>query len=168
MPVSSQLLRPVGGAFITFTFIVALVINLLPWQAEVANFTPDFVALFIVYWTLNQPRRVGVGVAFMLGVLMDVGDGNVLGQHAFAYAVIAYLTLSRQRLLNVFPFWQQALVALGMLWLSQALMVIIRLLLGASFVGWGYFAGSVLAAIIWTPLSNLLLMYQRKPKSEAL
>lgn len=59
-------------------------------------------------------------------------------------------------------------MALGMLWLSQALMVIIRLLLGASFVGWGYFAGSVLAAIIWTPLSNLLLMYQRKPKSEAL
>ena len=168
MPVSSQLLRPVGGAFITFTFIVALVINLLPWQVEIANFSPDFVALFIVYWALNQPRRVGVGVAFMLGILMDVGDGNVLGQHAFAYSVIAYLTLSRQRLLNVFPFWQQAFVALGCLWLAQAIMVLIRLALGASFVGWGYFAGSMLAAVIWTPLSNLLLMYQRKPKSDAL
>ena len=167
MPVSSQLLRPVRGTLIFFTFLVALVVNLLPWQVGLANFTPDFVALFIVYWTLNQPRRVGVGLAFVLGILMDVGDGNVLGQHAFAYGVIAYLTLARQRQLNVFPFWQQAFVALGFLLLSQLLMVLIRLALGSPFVGWGYFAGCFLSALIWTPLSNLLLMYQRKPKSES-
>lgn len=167
MPVSSQLLRPVPGTLIFFTFLLALVVNLLPWQVGLANFTPDFVALFIIYWALNQPRRVGVAVAFVLGILMDVGDGNVLGQHAFAYVVIAYLTLARQRQLNVFPFWQQAFVALGFLWLAQLLMVLIRLALGSPFVGWGYFAGSVLSAVIWAPLSNILLMYQRKPNSKS-
>ncbi|MDR3427281.1 MULTISPECIES: rod shape-determining protein MreD [Silvimonas] len=168
MPVSRQLLRPVRGTLIAFTFLFALIINLLPWQVGLANFTPDFVALFIVYWSLNQPRRVGIAWAFVLGILMDVGDGNVLGQHAFAYVVISYLTLARQRQLNIFPFWQQAFVALGFLWLSQLLMILIRLALGSPFVGWGYFAGSVLSALLWTPLSNILMMYQRKPKSESI
>jgi rod shape-determining protein MreD len=162
MPISRQMLRPVGGGFIFFSFVIALLINLLPWQITAINFAPDFVALLIIYWTLNQPRRFGIAWAFLLGLLMDVADGNVLGQHALAYAVIAYLALSRQRQLAVFPFWQQALVALALLLLSQTIMLVIRLLMGASFIGWSYFAGCLLAAFLWPPLSNLMIMYQRK------
>ncbi|SMC18475.1 rod shape-determining protein MreD [Andreprevotia lacus DSM 23236] len=163
MPVTRQLLRPVSITFILLTFAIALLINLLPWQASVANFAPDFVAMMVVYWTLNQPRRIGIATAFLLGIVMDVGDGNVLGQHALAYTVMAYLTLSRQRLIAVFPFWQQALVALGLLTLGQTLMVLIQLALGNNFVGWAYFVGNVLAAVLWAPLCNLMLSHQRKP-----
>lgn len=168
MPISRQMLRPVGGGFIFFSFMIALLINLLPWQITSISFAPDFVALLIIYWTLNQPRRFGIAWAFLLGVLMDVADGNVLGQHALAYSVIAYLTLSRQRQVAVFPFWQQALLALGLLLLSQAIMLAIRLSMGASFIGWGYFAGSLLAAFLWPPLSNLMIMYQRKDVPDSL
>ncbi|AOY01436.1 rod shape-determining protein MreD [Jeongeupia sp. USM3] len=162
MPISHQLLRPVSVGFIVLSFIAALLINLLPWQVSIANFAPDFVALFIIYWALNQPRRVGVATAFVLGVLMDVGDGNVLGQHALAYSVIAYFVLIRQRQMALFAFWQQALIVFGLLTLAQAIMMIVRGLLGAPFVGWAYFAGSLPAALLWPPLSNLMLMHQRK------
>ncbi|WP_410499417.1 rod shape-determining protein MreD [Chitinibacter sp. S2-10] len=162
MPISRQILRPVGGGFIFFSFIIALLINLLPWQITTVNFAPDFVAMLIVYWTLNQPRRFGIAWAFWLGLMMDVADGSVLGQHALAYTIIAYFTLSRQRQIAVFPFWQQALLAWGLLMLSQAIMLIVRMALGASFIGWSYFAGSLLAAFLWPPLSNLMIMYQRK------
>ncbi|QLG88785.1 rod shape-determining protein MreD [Chitinibacter bivalviorum] len=162
MPISRQMLRPVGGGFIFMSFIFALLINLLPWQATTASFAPDFVALMIIYWTLNQPRRFGVAWAFLLGIFMDVADGNLLGQHALAYSIIAFLTLSRQRQLAVFPFWQQAFVALAFMLLSQTIMLVVRMMMGANFVGWSYFAGSFLAAFIWPPLSNLMIMYQRK------
>ncbi|MCB5196569.1 rod shape-determining protein MreD [Deefgea salmonis] len=162
MPISRQLLRPAGVGFIFFSFVVAILINLLPWQATAMNFSPDFVALLIIYWALNQPRRVGVACAFFLGVLMDVANGNILGQHALAYSIIAYLALVRQRQLAIFPFWQQALIACALLLLSQAIMVCIRSIMGEPFVGWGYFAGSLFAAFLWPPFSNLMLIYQRK------
>ncbi|WP_028450324.1 rod shape-determining protein MreD [Chitinibacter tainanensis] len=162
MPISRQMLRPVGGGFIFMSFICAMLINLLPWQVTSVNFAPDFVALLIIYWTLNQPRRFGIAWAFTLGLLMDVADGNLLGQHALAYSIIAYLTLSRQRQIAVFPFWQQALITLALLLLAQSIMLLIHLLMGAQFIGWSYFAGSLLAAFLWPPLSNLMIMYQRK------
>lgn len=162
MPVSSQILRPVSAGLILFSFLLTLLVNLLPWQAAVADFAPDFVAMALIYWVLNQPRRVGIGTGFVLGVLMDVGDGAVLGQHALAYVVIAFLTLWRQRQIAVAPFWQQALGALALLLLSQLIMQAVRSALGASFAGWGYFAGPVLAAMLWTPLSNLMLLHQRR------
>lgn len=162
MPVSRQILRPVSAGLIIFSFMLALLINLLPWQAAVSDLAPDFVAMLLIYWALNQPRRVGVGAGFVLGVLMDVGDGAVLGQHALAYVIIAFLSLWRQRQVAVAPFWQQALGALALLLLSQLIMQTVRSALGASFAGWGYFAGPVLAAVLWVPLSNLMLLHQRR------
>lgn len=168
MPVSSQILRPISSLMIFASFVIALLINLLPWQAAIANFAPDFVALLIIYWCLNQPRRVGVGAAFILGVLMDVGDANVLGQHALAYSVIASLVLIRQRRIAIYPFWQQALFAFALLLLAQLIMVTIRAVMGDAFTGWTYFLSSALAALLWTPFSNLMLIHQRQPVSDEL
>lgn len=162
MPVSRQILRPISAGLIFVTFMLALIINLLPWQAAIANLAPDFVALLLLYWALNQPRRVGVGIAFILGLFMDVGDGAVLGQHALAYSLVTFAVLWRHRQMAVAPFWQQAIGALGLLLLSQLIMQLIRAAMGAPFAGWAYFVGPFIAAIIWTPLSNLMLMHQRR------
>ena len=50
---------------------------------------PDLLALVLVFWNVHQPRRVGVGLAFMFGLLMDVHQGALLGQHALAYTLLA-------------------------------------------------------------------------------
>ncbi len=161
MPVSSQILRPIGTPFIAMTLLAALLGNLLPLQETLTNLAPDFVALLLIYWALNQPRRIGVGIGFLLGILMDVSDGTVLGQHALAYSVITFLTLWRNRQMAVSPFWQQAIVVFGLLLFSQIIMFLVRSIMGAPFVGWSYFVGPLIAALLWTPLSNLMLLHQR-------
>ena len=92
---SSRILLPVRPWFIVFSLVLALLANLLPtahWPG-----IPDWVALVICFWGIREPRRVGMGRAFLLGLAMDVADGAVLGQHCFAYVLLAYTaaTLSR-------------------------------------------------------------------------
>ena len=94
---SNDLLLPVGGAFIVSTLIVALMINLLPWSGVWLQVKPDFVALVVLYWCIHQPRKVGFTVAFSLGLIMDVAEGSVFGQHALAYSVLAYAGLVLHR-----------------------------------------------------------------------
>ena len=50
---------------------------------------PDFLALVLLYWCIQEPRYVGVGTAWAVGLVMDVADATVFGQHALAYAVLA-------------------------------------------------------------------------------
>jgi hypothetical protein len=87
-PGSDQLLLPVNPLFITLTLLLALAINLLPLGRQPAQ--PDLVALVLVFWNVHQPRRVGVGVAFAFGLLIDVHEGALLGQHALAYTLLSY------------------------------------------------------------------------------
>ncbi len=69
---------------------------------------PDFLALVMLYWCIQEPRYVGVGIAWVLGLVMDVADATVFGQHALAYAVLAYAAEYFRRRVLRFPLWQQA------------------------------------------------------------
>jgi rod shape-determining protein MreD len=92
---SSRILLPVRPWFIFFSLFVALLLNFLPtahWPG-----VPDWVALVLCFWSVREFRRVGMGWAFVLGLLMDVADGAVLGQHCFAYVLLAYGTASLSR-----------------------------------------------------------------------
>jgi rod shape-determining protein MreD len=76
------ILRPVSPLFIAVSLAFALMLNFLPWGQRV--WVPDFVALTLVFWNIHHPRKVGIGVAFLMGVLVDVNDATLLGQHALA------------------------------------------------------------------------------------
>ncbi len=41
-----------------------------------APWMPDLLALVLVFWSVHQPLRVGIGVAFVFGLLMDVHAGG--------------------------------------------------------------------------------------------
>ena len=75
-----QLLLPVNTFFMWVSLLVALLLNLIPFGR--VNAMPDFLALALVFWNVQQPRRVGIGAAFVFGLLMDVHQGALLGQHA--------------------------------------------------------------------------------------
>jgi rod shape-determining protein MreD len=85
-----EILLPVRGGFIVFTFVAALLINLLPWSGWALVLKPDFVALVVLYWCIQQPRKVGFTSAWLLGLIMDVAEGSLFGQHALAYSVLAF------------------------------------------------------------------------------
>src|SRR5574343_1906757 len=82
-----ELLRPVKRRFITLTFTLALMMELLPLPVGSTRWLPDFVGLLILYWAINQPRRIGIGMGFLIGLIVDVSTNSLFGQHALAYSV---------------------------------------------------------------------------------
>jgi rod shape-determining protein MreD len=99
---------------------------------------------------------------------MDVGDGVILGQHAFAYILSVYAAIVLHRRIQRFTLWQQASHVLLLLLLLQAAMLIIRLFGGAAFPGPGYFLSCLTGAMLWPAMSLLLLLPQRgRPGSDS-
>src|ERR671931_1081909 len=147
IPSSSQILLPVRMSTIIGSFAVALFLNFLPWRD--LRLVPDFVALVLAFWCVRQPRLVGLGVAWTLGLLADAGNGVLLGQHALAYSLLAFLAvwLSR-RILWFGPMLQSLHVALILL-VSQTAVLVVRLPPRGALPRWPAFIGPLLAAILW-------------------
>jgi len=157
-----RILLPAKGSFIVLTLALGLLFNLLPWRSMAG--VPDLTAMALAFWCIHQPRRVGIGIAWTLGLLLDVGNGALLGQHALAYSVLAFLAFAVHRRILWFPPWQQALHMLLLLLLTQSLTLVIRIAAGADFPGWTFFAGSFICAALWPALSFLLLLPQQRPE----
>ena len=87
MPPGQQLLLPANPLFIWSSLLAALGFNMLENMGLLgrAAWMPDVLALVLVFWTVHQPLRVGMGAAFLFGLAMDVHQGALLGQHALAY-----------------------------------------------------------------------------------
>lgn len=155
-----HILRPVRIGTILLSFLVALVLNFLPWPD--LRVVPDFVALVVAFWCVRQPRLVGLGVAFTLGLVTDAGNGVLLGQHALAYSLLAFLSLWLSRRILWFRLPQQMLHVAVLLVVAQAVIMLVRAASGAGFPGWAMLVGPLLGAALWPILSWLLLMPQRR------
>ena len=158
---SSRILLPVRPWFIALSLFVALLLNFLPTSAW--HWMPDWVALVLVFWSVREPRRIGMGVAFMLGLIMDVADASLLGQHTLAYVVVSYAATTISRRLLWFPLGQQALHVLPLLLVVQALQFAVRAMPGIVLPGLSYFIGPFVGAALWVPLTFVLLLPQYRP-----
>ena len=159
-----QLLLPANPLFIWTSLIVALLLNMLQnmglWGR--AAWTPDLLALVLVFWSVHQPLRVGVGAAFVFGLLMDVHQGSVLGQHALAYTVLGFYAITIHRRLLWFSVPQQALQVLPLLLVAHAVELAVRMLVGGTFPGFLILLGPVIEALLWPLVTVVLLLPQRR------
>lgn len=142
--------------------MVALILNFMPLQSNLLMLRPDFAALAIAYWSVNHPHKMGMSIAFGLGLMMDVGDAGILGQHALAYCVVVYLTLVFGRRLRLFNMLQQA-PQLGLIFfIMQLVMVLIAVSSGSSPPDWQYFLATITGALLWAPASFALTQLQKQ------
>jgi rod shape-determining protein MreD len=160
-PSAQAILLPVRAGTILASFAAALLLNFLPWR-NIA-LAPDFVALVLAFWCVRQPRLVGLGAGWMLGLLMDVGNGVLMGQHALAYALLAFGAITLSRRILWFPLWGQALHVAALLLFAQGVAALVRLAAGAEFPGWAIAVGPLFGALLWPVVSALLLLRQRMP-----
>ncbi|MES2932240.1 MAG: rod shape-determining protein MreD [Pseudomonadota bacterium] len=154
------ILQPVSPAFISVSLIIAFALNLLPWGGWIG--VPDFVALVLVFWGIHQPRKVGMGVAFFMGLLMDVHDASLLGENALAYTLLSFFAITIHRRVLWFPTVTQAMHVLPLLLLTQVVQLVIRLLVSGKFPGWLYFLESFVSIALWPTVTWLLLAPQRR------
>ena len=162
MPRSAdQLLLPVNPLFVWTTLLVAFAFELLPLGRQPAM--PDLLALALVFWNVHQPRRVGVGLAFGFGLLMDVHDGAVLGQHALAYTLLSFFAVTIHRRLLWFTVPSQAVQILPLFFAAHAVSVLVRLAAGGMFPGWQILLAPLFESMLWPLACWLLLAPQRRP-----
>jgi len=160
MPRGSELLLPVNPLFIWFSLTVALVLNILPWGRWAG--LPDFVAVALVFWNVHQPRRVGVGVAFVLGLLIDVHQGALLGQHALAYTLLSFFAITVHRRLLWFTVPSQAVQIVPLFVAAHTVSLVVRMIAGAGFPGWTLVLAPLGESMLWPLASLLLLAPQRR------
>lgn len=156
----NQLLLPVSGLFIGFTLLLALGLMMLPLGRHPA--APDVLAVVLAAWVVHQPRRVGVGSGFALGLLLDVHSGALLGQQALAYTLLAFFAITIHRRLLWFSLAEQALQILPLFALTHAVSLIARVIAGGMLPGWWLLAAPVFEALLWPPVVWLLLAPQRR------
>ena len=163
-PSAQAILLPVRAGTILASLAVALLLDFLPWKNVLL--VPDFVALVLAFWCVRQPRLVGLGAGWLLGLLIDVGNGVLLGQHALAYSVLAFLAIWMSRRILWFGAGQQALHVAVILLVTQGVVLLVRLAAGDQFPGWPIIVGPLAGAALWPMLTWLLLLPQRRPQRE--
>lgn len=166
MPRGQQLLLPVNAFFMWGSLVVALMLSMLP-LGRIA-WLPDFVALALVFWSIHQPHRVGMGSAFVMGLLVDVHQSAMLGQHALAYTLLSFMALIVHRRLVWFSVFSQAVQIFPMFAIAHALELLVRLIAGGVFPGYGIMLAPVIEAALWPIVSTVLLAPQRRaPERDA-
>lgn len=164
-PNNREFLSASSGSFIAGSMLIALLLNWLPWQGWWLALRPDFVALMLLYWCTHKPYRVGIGMAWMVGILADVADASLFGQHALAYSVLAFGGVVLHRRVQMFNLRQQTLQVFPLFLLSQAIYAVVHWQLSGHMV-WEYFIGSIFSAALWTPLT-LMLQSLRRPRAHS-
>ena len=155
-----QLLLPATPLFIWFSLLLALVVNMLPLGR--APWMPDVLALVVVFWSVHQPLRVGIGAAFVFGLAMDVHQTALLGQHALAYTALSYFAITIHRRLLWFSVPSQAVQVLPLFAAAHAIELALRMLAGGVFPGLPILLAPLIESLLWPVVSVVLLAPQRR------
>ena len=157
----AEIQRPVSNTFIVLSVFAALLLNGLPWSGVGLLLRPDFVAMALLYWCLHKPQRIGIGLSWAVGVLADVADASLLGQHALAYAVLAFGGVVLSRRLRMFNLRQQTVQVSGIFALTYAVYALVHWQV-SGYVVWLYFLGCLTSTLLWAPLSIMFQAMRQK------
>ncbi len=159
-----EFMLPASAGFIGLTLFVALLVDWLPWHGVWLALRPDFVAVMLLYWCTHRPYRVGIGTAWAMGILVDVADASLFGQHALAYAALAFGGIVLHRRVQMFDLRQQTMQVFPLLLLSYAAYAAVYWQV-QGYMAWSYFFGSITSTLLWAPLT-LVLQALRRPRRD--
>jgi rod shape-determining protein MreD len=159
MPRGQQLLLPVNAFFMWGSLFAALLLSMLPFGRT--PWMPDVVALVLVFWSIHQPHRIGMLTAFFVGLLVDVHQSAMLGQHALAYTLLSFLALAIHRRVVWYNVFSQALQILPLFVVSHATELMVRLIAGGVFPGYSLGFAPLLEVLLW-PLASVVLFAPQK------
>lgn len=144
------------------TFAVAILLSIMPGPTWAEPFRPDWVGLVLIYWCMAIPNRVGVGTGWALGLVMDVLYGSLLGLHALAKGIVAFVAVRFHPQLRMFPRWQQAVAVLVLLLLNQVFVIWVRGAIGSAPESIGYWTPSIVGLLVWPWLFIILRDIRRR------
>lgn len=138
------------------TIVAAILLSLLPLPEVLLPFKPYWVAMVVIYWALETQDMMGMGLAFLTGLVLDVLSGSLMGMHALSLVVMVFLVQRFRSRLRFFPPWQQALSVFGLLVNDRIILIWITVLLGEPMPTWKYWLAPLVGMALW-PWIFLLL-----------
>jgi len=144
------------NAWLLLSIVVASVLTLIAVPESLRVLRPFWLALVLIYWTIEAPEHYGLGFAFALGLLQDVLVGTLLGEHAFRLAIIGFIVLRFRSRMRFFPMWQQALAVGALLLNDRIVVLLLRAIAGDFAIDWRYWLAPLVGAALW-PWVFLLL-----------
>lgn len=141
---------------IWLVMVAALALALVPVPGPVAWLAPPWVTLAVIYWVLMRPAQFGVISAWIVGLVLDVAQGSLLGQHALTLALVAWVVLRFHLQIRVFPLWQLTLTVLALLATEAFLNLWIDGVTGHASLGLARWGGVVSGAVLWPVVMALM------------
>ena len=148
--------RPRNGWVLPASLLLALLLGLVPLPGMLQALRPYWLALVLAFWLLEAPDRVGLGSAFVLGLLADVVFGSLLGEQALRLVVLAFILERFRARLRFFPVSQQALTIGVLLVNDHVIAAGLHLLIGTPPLSWAYWGAPLVGMLLWPPLHLLL------------
>ncbi len=145
-----------NGFIIPLTILIAFILTLLPMPTWAVWLRPAWILMILIYWTIAAPERVNIGVACVTGIFLDVLEGTLLGEHAFALIVVVYLVSKMYSRLRMFPMLQQGVTIFLLVLLYQFILFCIQGFLGALPDSWLYWSCSLTSMLLWPWVCSIL------------
>ncbi|SDH98644.1 rod shape-determining protein MreD [Pseudomonas benzenivorans] len=146
--------RNVWVIWLSFALALLLSVASMPQFMEVGR--PLWLALFLTYWVLALPHRVGMTTAWGIGLLADVLNGSLLGQNALILTLVTFLVLSLHQRLRMFPMWQQSMVLLVVFGLAQLVQLWLNALTGSRPPTLAFVLPALVSALLWPWICTIL------------
>ena len=154
--------RSQGTWVILLTFFIAYLLAIVPFPEWAMNYRPEWVPLVLIYWVMALPYRVGIGSAWMAGLILDILEGSILGLNALPLVIIAYITLSLHQRLRMFSLYQQSGLIIALVGLNLMICNWLQLLTGQTVSNSLLFLIAALtSALIWPFLFQILRQLRR-------
>ncbi len=141
---------------VVVSIVVALMLTMLPLLGSADAFRPDWIALILIFWAISVPASYGVGVAWVVGIVLDVTQGTLLGQHALALVAVVYVTAKFHLLMRVFPLLQLTATVFALLSLYQFLLFWINGVAGVTAPASAYWGPVISGTLLWPLLYTFL------------
>jgi len=150
-----------GGKTILISFLAALILTIIPLPPLLQVVRPEFITIVLIYWCIALPTRVGVGIGWLSGLVLDVLTDTLLGQHALTLAIIAFLSIKFHQQIRVFPVWQQAITIFVLVAFQATITLWIKGLLSEAPSFTTIMLPAISTALFWPPGYFLMRQIRR-------
>jgi len=148
--------RPMRTWPAVLCFSLAVVLEVTPLPGPLEAMKPPIAAMVMIYWSLMWPERVGLFIALVLGLCMDILHGQLLGQNALALLVITYLTLRFHLQIRIYPLWQITMAVFALLLIYGLLQVLVEGIAGLAPTGYLRWTQIVSGTVLWPVLMGAM------------
>ena len=139
-----------------FSCLVGLILTVLPLPPWLDLVRPGFLVLAVLYWSIAAPWIGGIGLGWFCGLLLDVFQGPVLGQHAMALSLVTYFTSREHQKIRSKPAFQQSLIVLAALVMYEVVVFAIDGWTGHPLTSPLRWIHAITGAVLWPLVAAIL------------